>query len=440
MATQDNEDLTRIGPGTVMGGLMREYWMPAAKSSEVTPDGPPLRLMLLGEKLIAFRDSTGRVGVIDHRCPHRCVSLFLGRNEENGLRCVYHGWKFDVEGNCVDIPGLEVDDRAKLKVKAKAYRTAERNGVIWVYMGNREVPPKLPMLEVCTLPDADIGVIFMQRNSNWLQNFEGEIDTAHFNFLHVGSVDLENIPDGHALQHTVGKKHKFVVSETDLGVSYAAHTHVDESHTYWRFAHFAFPFWSFIPQADIRYNVLARGWVPMDDEHSMLVFFYWRSGRRGQLTDPLKDGTSLFGGSLFQNQFQPNTTDWFGRWRLTGNRENDWEIDRDAQKKGLNFSGINGIHLQDQAVTESMGPIIDRNREFLMESDLMVARSRRRLLKAARALKEDGVVPPGSDNAEAYFMPRGGYCITSKSDDWRKVYEAQLKRVFRPGEASQLTV
>ncbi len=433
-SNKDNEDLTRVGPGTLMGNFMREYWMPAAKATEVVADGPPLRLMLLGEKLVAFRDTQGRVGVMDHQCPHRCVSLFLGRNEENGIRCVYHGWKFDVDGNCVDIPGIQIHEEGKLKVKAKAYPTRERNGVIWVYMGKREVPPELPMLEVCTLPSEDVEVIFIQRNSNWMQNFEGEIDTGHFNFLHVGAVNPDNIPDGHALQHTVGRKHKFSVNDTDLGVSYAAHTPVDEEHTYWRFAHFAMPFWSLIPQADIRYNVLARAWVPMDDEHSMLVFFFWRSGRRGGLTDPLKDGKSLVGGSLMTNNFVPNSTDWFGRWRLTGNKQNDWLIDRDIQKANLSFSGIDGVHMQDQAMTESMGAIIDRSEEHLMESDLMVARSRRRLLKAARAFNEDNLPPPGVDSHEAYFTPRGGFCITESADEWSDVYKAQLEGLFHPGQ------
>src|SRR5215468_10720231 len=143
----EGAELTRVGPGTVMGELMRQYWIPAAMSSELKRDGAPLRLMLLGEKLIAFRDSAGRVGVMDHRCPHRCASLFLGRNEAGGLRCVYHGWKFDAEGNCVDMPSVPVDRDFKDKVRAKAYRVAERNGLIWVYMGDRATAPPLPAIE-----------------------------------------------------------------------------------------------------------------------------------------------------------------------------------------------------------------------------------------------------------------------------------------------------
>ena len=134
MNRKDSEDLVRVGPGTVMGGLMREYWLPAAMSSELKSDGAPMRLALLGEKLIAFRDSSGRVGVMDHRCPHRCASLFLGRNEEDGIRCVYHGWKYDTAGNCVDTPNLAGNPDFKNRIKAKAYQVAERNGLVWVYM------------------------------------------------------------------------------------------------------------------------------------------------------------------------------------------------------------------------------------------------------------------------------------------------------------------
>jgi len=138
MQSSDSTDLTRVGPGTVMGSFMRQYWLPACLSSEVTADGDPLRLMILCEKLVAFRDSAGRVGIMDHRCPHRCASLFMGRNEENGIRCVYHGWKFDVDGNCVDMPSVPARMDFKDKVHAKAYKTHEANGLIWVYMGDSQ--------------------------------------------------------------------------------------------------------------------------------------------------------------------------------------------------------------------------------------------------------------------------------------------------------------
>src|SRR5262245_27910081 len=138
---RESEILTRVGPGTPMGNLMRQYWVPALKSSELVADGDPVRFRILCEDLIAFRDTQGRVGVMDHRCPHRCASLFFGRNEEGGLRCVYHGWKFDVEGNCLDMANVPPHQDFKHKVHAKAYKVTERGGIVWVYMGERQVAP-----------------------------------------------------------------------------------------------------------------------------------------------------------------------------------------------------------------------------------------------------------------------------------------------------------
>jgi phthalate 4,5-dioxygenase len=185
----EGRELTQVGPGTVMGELMRQYWIPAVQSSELERDGAPIRLMLLGEKLIAFRDSAGRVGVMDHRCPHRCASLFLGRNEEGGIRCIYHGWKYDVAGNCIDMASVPPDQDFKHKVKAKAYPAVERAGVVWVHMGSGAKAPPLPAFEILDVPDDEVSVTFIQRECNYLQALEGEIDTSHFGFLHAGHVD-----------------------------------------------------------------------------------------------------------------------------------------------------------------------------------------------------------------------------------------------------------
>src|SRR5438094_9782943 len=158
----EGAELTQVAVGTPMGQLMRQYWLPALLSSELERDGSPTRLMLLGEKLLAFRDSEGRVGVMDHRCPHRCASLFLGRNEEGGIRCIYHGWKFDVAGNCLDMPSLPPPG-FKQKVKAKAYKVVERAGVVWVYMGSRAEAPPLPAFEILELPEDEVRVSSIQR-------------------------------------------------------------------------------------------------------------------------------------------------------------------------------------------------------------------------------------------------------------------------------------
>src|SRR5262249_27222639 len=172
---RENEILTRVGPGTPMGDLMRNYWMPVARSSEVKADGPPLRLMALGEKLIAFRDNQGRLGIMDHRCPHRCASLFYGRNEEGGIRCIYHGWKFDVDGDCLDQPNLPELQVFKHKVRAKAYKATERYGLIWLYMGSREVAPPFPDFELNDVAEGEVFINLLQQEYNWLQGLENDL-------------------------------------------------------------------------------------------------------------------------------------------------------------------------------------------------------------------------------------------------------------------------
>src|SRR5437868_1530261 len=185
LSKEDNEAVTRVGPGTLMGTLVRQYWLPAMLSSELPqPDSDPLRIMLLGEKLIAFRDTNGKVGLIQNHCPHRGASLFFGRNEEAGLRCVYHGWKFDVEGNCIDMPNEPAESDFKHKVKAVAYPTQERGGVVWAYLGPRKIPPPLPDLEGNMQASSHEFASATQLPCNWLQILEGDIDTTHVAFLH----------------------------------------------------------------------------------------------------------------------------------------------------------------------------------------------------------------------------------------------------------------
>jgi len=429
MNPKDSADLTRVGPGTVMGGLMRQYWLPAVMSSELERDGPPLRLMLLGERLIAFRDSSGRVGVMDHRCPHRCASLFLGRNEENGIRCVYHGWKYDFAGNCVDMPNMPAHQDYKDRVKAKAYQAAERNGLVWVYMGPRAEAPPLPAIEAALLPESESQIWFAQRECNWLQALEGDIDTSHFGFLHAGSVDPADVAPGNLLRYTVtNRAPEYHVAETPWGTMYAAYREAEANQTYWRFANFLFPFWTQTPQGPID-RVGSRAWVPMDDTHTMFVSLNWRNMPRPQ--GPFNDARVVRGSTLGQD-FLPNTSDWHGRWRLSSNGANDWNIDREAQQSGQIYTGITNIHVQDQAVTESMGPVTDHLFEHLGPSDRMIGRTRRRLLRAARALRREGAVPPGVDDSELYLEVRSGDFLADVRIGWREAYAQQLKRAVRP--------
>jgi phenylpropionate dioxygenase-like ring-hydroxylating dioxygenase large terminal subunit len=364
-----------------MGQLMRQYWIPAVLSSELARDGAPIRLMLLGEKLIAFRDSASRVAVMDHRCPHRGASLFLGRNEEGGIRCIYHGWKYDVSGNCIDMPSVPPNQDFKHKVKAKAYRAVERAGLVWVYMGSRAAP-SLPALEILDLPDEQIGVSLIQRDCNYLQALEGDIDTSHFGFLHAGHVDPADVAEEEPLRQTITTRApQYYVTDRNWGTQYAGYRPAGPGLTYWRFASFLFPFWTQAPNGEFDSHVHARAWVPLDDGHTMFFFLWWKRGTSAvTLPQPaFKDGRAI-GGTGRGNKFLPNTTDWLGRWRLANNASSDWGMDRAAQRDNSIYSGIDGIHLQDQAITESMGPIVDHAFEHLAPSDQMITHTRRRLL------------------------------------------------------------
>jgi phthalate 4,5-dioxygenase len=430
----ESVELTRVGPGTVMGQLMREYWIPALMTSELKRGGAPVRLMLLGEKLIAFRDNEGRVGVMDHRCPHRGASLFLGRCEEGGLRCIYHGWKFDVNGKCLDMPNVLPQQDFKHKVGAKAYRTAERAGVVWVHMGAREEAPPLPGFEILGVPDDEVGVLMIQRNCNYLQALEGDIDTSHFGFLHAGHVEAGDLSPDDPIYHTVASRTPdYRIADAPWGTTYAGYRSAGAGHTSWRFGNFMFPFWAQVPNGEFSQHVQIRGWVPLDDEHTMYCVLWWKraSSAMTQQDPAFKDGAPI-GGMGRRNDFLPNTSDWLGRWRLAANASNDWRLDRAAQHDDTIYSGIESIHLQDQAVTESMGPILDHTFEHLAPSDQMITRTRRRLLMAARALRDNGERPPGAEDTMVFRDARGGYLVAGEGRSWQEVYAEQLASGWRP--------
>ena len=431
-AGKDSEELTRVGDGTVMGNFMRQYWIPAAKSSELDKDGTPLRLMLLGEKLVAFRDTEGRVGVMDHMCPHRNASLVLGRNEEGGIRCIYHGWKFDVTGQCIEMPSVPASQDFKEKVKARAYKAQDRNGILWVYMGDKQdAPPPLPMVEATLLKEGDVDISFTMRSCNWMQALEGDIDTSHFGFLHVGHLDPDNVPEGHPLEHTAGERApEYHVRDTLWGTTYGAYRTVKPETTYWRFANYMFPFWTQTPQGEFPINIQARAWVPLDDEHTMMIFWRRRTGGPRGTAEPLKDGSTL-GGGLPAPEFLPNTTGWLGRYVVKAHESNDWTMDREAQRTNRIYSGIDNIGLQDQAVTESMGAITNHATEHLGPGDLMIARTRRRALGAARAFAAGTPAPGSFETPEVMMAARSGYFEMHQSVEWQQAYADKMRAADR---------
>ncbi len=429
LSASENETFCRVGPGTPMGNLMRQYWLPVLTSDDLDPDGSPRRVRLLGENLVAFRTATGKVGLMDHMCPHRGASLFYGRNEEEGIRCIYHGWKFDVTGACVDQPGEPEEHNFKSRVAVKAYPCLERNGVIWTYMGTRKTPPPLPCVEA-NLQQKPPRVDRTLRYCNWLQALEGDIDTVHSEYLHgPAKVDVSTVAPGagyHSYRNRLRDKLKFAVKETDYGVSYGAYRPAEPGTNYCRIAHFLFPCFTMAPSRAIGACLTMTMWVPADDEHMikwMLTF--------PDLGDRSRDPD-------YYPEYLPDTTDWLGRFRPVPAALNDYLIDRDNQKS-VGYSGIRGIPMQDTCVTESMGPIMDRTKEHLGVTDAAIIRTRRRLLEAIRTLEDRGEAP-AVDKPELYAT-RSGWCILPSDVDWWEGSE-ELRRGFSElrGESAAVTV
>ena len=228
LSIAENEMITRCGPGTPMGELMRQYWIPIGRSDELPEaDGTPLRIRVLNENLIAFRTTSGKVGLIEDACAHRGASLFFGRNEEDGIRCIYHGWKYDITGQCVDMTNEPAESTFKEKIKAVAYPTTERGGCIWAYMGRREVPPPLPAFEANLELEGVLPVRFCLNNYNWLQHMENNIDTAHNVVLHHGAITPEVANDpkfpNPGMKYLVANRAPvFDVRDTEFGASAGA--------------------------------------------------------------------------------------------------------------------------------------------------------------------------------------------------------------------------
>lgn len=388
LTPEKNELLVRSGHDTPMGQLLRRYWIPALLAEELSePDCPPVRVQLLGEELVAIRDTRGRLALLDEFCAHRGVSLFFGRNEECGLRCSYHGWKFDVEGRCVDMPSEPEESAFKDKVRLKAYPAEERGGVIWVYMGPPEDQPPLPELEWAML-DADRRFISKRvQETNWVQAMEGGIDSSHVSFthrygieddpMHAGTAGLEYIrADGHP---------RFEVAESDGGLLIGARRNTSEDAYYWRITQWLMPWYTIIPPFGTHNPLGAHAWVPIDDSSC------WAWSINYHPTRPLRDDevASMRAGEGIHCQYIPGT------FRPVANRSNNYLIDREAQRLKRSFSGVKGIAAQDFSLQESMGAIVDRTKERLGTSDAAIIVARRRLLRSAQLLVEKGEQPPG---------------------------------------------
>jgi phenylpropionate dioxygenase-like ring-hydroxylating dioxygenase large terminal subunit len=424
LSPEDNELLTRVGAGTPMGELLRQYWMPVVLTSELAGEShAPLRVKLLGENLVVFRSPSGEFGLVAEGCPHRGASLFFGRNEENGLRCVYHGWKFDLQGRCIDMPNEAPGCPNKHKVRLRAYPCRERNGVVWTYMGPRSEPPPLYDLEWNQRPD---NIPFMWRNyraCNWVQAMEGDLDSSHINFLHrtFDGSDVSTVPGVplpgyastgiHALQ-AAGIPY-LAVKQTAYGLLHTAARRLEDGREYHRVHPFLFPFHTMIGggthEGEVNFN--GKLWVPMDNEQTLVLEWQFRPHlpwTEAERADLLK--------ARVPHGFLPPTSAPAGAWRPRACQANDYFIDRSLEKSTL-FCGILSNPLQDAAVQESMGPIVDRTQEHLGPADSVIIQMRRCLLNAARALRDHGEIPPGVDNPE-YYRVRPVGAFLSEGDDW----------------------
>ena len=428
LSVKDNEALTHVGPGTIMGDLLRQYWVPALLSEELPePDSDPVRVRLLGENLIAFRVTSGRIGLLQDGCPHRAASLFFGRNEEEGIRCAYHGWKFDVHGSCLE--QLNEPVGFEKKIRAVAYPCVERGGLVWAYMGPRKTPPPLPDLEPNLMVEGRGRVSPNMFNWNWFQCMENNMDTSHQGILHFGSVPLEDALDPakaqqayagpvEDLKYIVGNRATtFVVKDMEAGCSYGAYRPGDENTNYFRTMHWLFPWVTMTPVIKLGQTSSCVLTVPLDDTHTMS----WGM-TTGRLDEPPNNAVRPGGG----RGLLPNTHDWLGRYRLkffydtAAAGEYDFLVDRHEQKTGRTVTGYTGlpsVPVQDGAITWSQGAIVDRSKENLGSTDAMIARVRRRLLNAAKELREKGTIPPGVDDPHIYRQ-RSGWSLVPKDADW----------------------
>jgi phenylpropionate dioxygenase-like ring-hydroxylating dioxygenase large terminal subunit len=384
---EQNDLLTQTGPGTPMGQMFRSYWIPALLAEELPENEcPPVRVKLLSERLLAFRDTEGRYGLIDEFCAHRGVSLWFGRNEECGLRCPYHGWKYDVTGQCIDVPSEPEESGFAKKIKLKSYPLVKRGDVLWAYMGPPDQQPPLPEWEFCMVPPEQTFTSKRIQESNWLQAMEGGIDSSHVSFLHRGDLHHDPLFKGaRGNQYNLNDSRPvFEVVESPGGLYIGARRNAENGHYYWRITQWVMPSFTMIaPRGN--HSVHGHFWVPIDDENCWTWSFDYHPIR--QLTEgerqAMRDGKGI------HVKYVPNS------YRPLANKDNDYLIDRAAQKAGRTFSGVDGIAMQDASLQESMGPIVDRTRENLVSTDNGIIMARHRLMRAVKALVDKAVTPPG---------------------------------------------
>jgi phthalate 4,5-dioxygenase oxygenase subunit len=406
---EENEVLSRVSAGTPMGELLRRFWLPALLSSEVVPDSAPVRLKILHEDLVAFRDTGGNVGIVRAYCSHRLAPLYFGRNEHGGLRCPYHGWKFDVGGKCLETPNVPPGaPDIRRSVGISAYPTQEASGVVWIYMGPAEALPPFPKLECTTMPLEQVHNSRWLQRSSFMQGVEGEIDSSHISWLHK---DFDQSKS--ALPFTgaaLGNAAPIIeLKDTFYGFTYGARRDLGEDY-YWRVTQWITPMFSLIPIAPGEFiGGGGRAWVPIDDNNCTVFSFGFRVDRPYTDEERFKqfDSGAVFPPKLTRGTYKLADGYTIDTFLPEATQENDYGLDR-ARQRDVNYSGIWGIHDQDRALAENSKPmdrdnpgIVDRSLEHLVGSDRAIVTARRRLIDMALKLQQ-GIEPQIARRPEAF--------------------------------------
>jgi phthalate 4,5-dioxygenase len=419
LSAEENELLTRVGPGTGAGEMIRRYWIPALLCEELPkPDGKPVRVRLLGEDLVAFRDSQGRIGLLDEHCPHRRASLALGVNEDCGIRCLYHGWKFGVDGACLDTPTEPMNSHLQSRIRAKAYPTREAGGVVWAYMGPADKQPRFPEFEWLAMPATHCVPFKVLEDCNYAQAVEGTIDSAHAGVLHR---EVPWSQEG-KYPHERDLRPKLEVEQTPYGMRYGAVRQTGEAHSHVRITQVVLPFYTFIPPDGAgprKHRRLTNAFVPRDDYSTWHVQWFFDP------TQPIDKAFRIEEGGHWVDE----------HYRKLRNLDNWYLQDRNMMKT-RNMSGIQGILTQDHAVSETQGPILDRTKEHLGHSDAAVVVWRRQMLRVARAVAENAESPPALAADIDWGRIKAATVVFPRTQEWKDVVPLGTEEKFLPASAA----
>lgn len=410
LTKEQNELLTRVENGAPMGEMIRQhYWIPAIPTAKLVADGRPIRVRLLGSNYVAFRSTDGTAGVIDESCPHRKTSMLLARNEENGLRCIYHGWKLNAAGEVTEAPNYPGDqEQFCKKLRINRYSVREQSGIVWVWLGKGETPPPFPDLPFNTLPEGHTAVTTQEVPTNWVQGVEATVDTTHVSFLHSSTVMVTAGPQGNQRVHmTTSRAPKLEFEDRPYGYRYAAIRKLPDGQHYVRVNNFVMPWYGVICAPDKGANAMIFLSVPVDDTHHRAWFIPFNPDR-----------------PLGMTSWSLITDNWNFPPLPPGTPENNWGQDRELMNRG-HFSGFpQHLATEDFSVFLGQGPIYDRTDEQLCSADTAVLRMRQCLLKAVGEFME-GKVPYLASNPKLDYtkvISVGG--LVSDDAAWRDIVPA----------------